>query len=53
MSTNGERGGATILKGLRLVTMDRGPEGFGFHMYTNKTLKVSHPSGGRIFDVNS
>jgi len=39
MSTNGERGGATILKGLRLVTMDRGPEGFGFHMYTNKTLK--------------
>lgn len=43
MAVNGEAegGGATVLKGLRLVTMDRGPEGFGFHMYTNKTLKVS------------
>ena len=46
MAVNGEAegGGATVLKGLRLVTMDRGPEGFGFHMYTNKTLKVSYPS---------
>ena len=33
-------GGAAALKGLRLLTMDRGPEGYGFHMYTNKTLKV-------------
>ena len=32
-------GGA--LRGLRLLTIDRGPEGFGFHMYTNKQLKVS------------
>ena len=31
-------GGA--LKGLRLVTLTRGPEGFGFHMYTNRQLKV-------------
>lgn len=29
-------GGAGRVKGLRLLTMDRGPEGFGFHMYTNK-----------------
>lgn len=35
-------GGAASLKGLRLLTMDRGPEGYGFHMYTNKTLKVHH-----------
>ena len=34
-----EEGGAA-LKGLRLATMDRGPEGYGFHMYTNKELKV-------------
>ena len=33
-------GGAASLKGLRLLTMDRGPDGYGFHMYTNKTLKV-------------
>ena len=25
-----------LIKGLRLLTMDRGPDGFGFHMYTNK-----------------
>lgn len=37
-----EEGGAgAALKGLRLLTIDRGPEGYGFHMYTNKTLKVS------------
>ena len=36
---NGE-GGASALKGLRLLTVDRGPEGFGFHMYTNRSLKV-------------
>ena len=29
-------GGAGRVKGLRLLTMDRGPEGFGFHMYTNR-----------------
>ena len=34
------QGGAS-LKGLRLLTMDRGPEGYGFHMYTNKELKVT------------
>ena len=34
-----KEGGA--LKGLRLLTVDRGPKGFGFHMYTNKVLKVS------------
>ena len=33
-------GGAAALKGLRLLTMDRGPEGYGFHMYTNKELMV-------------
>ena len=32
----GKRGGAGQIKGLRLLTMDRGPDGFGFHMYTNK-----------------
>ena len=32
----GWRGGAGQIKGLRLLTMDRGPDGFGFHMYTNK-----------------
>ncbi len=41
MSMSAEDGlGGAALRGLRLVTMDRGPEGFGFHMYTNKTLKV-------------
>ncbi len=29
-----------MLKGLRLLTVARGREGYGFHMYTNKTLKV-------------
>ena len=33
--------GGAALKGLRLVTVDRGPEGYGFHMYTNKELKVT------------
>ena len=33
--------GGAALKGLRLLTIDRGPEGYGFHMYTNKELKVS------------
>ncbi|XP_064384511.1 Na(+)/H(+) exchange regulatory cofactor NHE-RF1-like [Halichondria panicea] len=28
-----------MLKGLRLLTVVRGREGYGFHMYTNKTLK--------------
>ena len=37
MATQG--GGA--LRGLRLLSVDRGPRGFGFHMYTNKVLKVS------------
>lgn len=32
--------GGAALKGLRLLTLDRGPEGYGFHMYTNKELKV-------------
>lgn len=42
LAMSGEKGegGAASLKGLRLLTMDRGPEGYGFHMYTNKTLKV-------------
>ena len=39
MAASGTEGGA--LKGLRLLTVDRGPKGFGFHMYTNKVLKVS------------
>lgn len=30
------KGGAGKIKGLRLLTMARAPEGFGFHMYTNK-----------------
>ena len=38
---NGEGGATTALRGLRLLTFDRGPEGFGFHMYTNRSLKVS------------
>lgn len=33
--------GGGALKGLRLLTVDRGPQGFGFHMYTNKVLKVN------------
>ena len=37
-----EEGGAvTGQMGLRLLTIDRGPKGYGFHMYTNNTLKVS------------
>lgn len=39
MSDDQEEGGAASLKGLRLLTLDRGPEGYGFHMYTNKSLK--------------
>lgn len=30
------RGGAGRIKGLRLLTIDRAPDGYGFHMYTNK-----------------
>ena len=41
MSDNTGEGGAAALKGLRLLTVNRGPEGYGFHMYTNKSLKVS------------
>ena len=40
MSEGNGEGGAASLKGLRLLTLDRGPEGYGFHMYTNKSLKV-------------
>jgi hypothetical protein len=40
MSGDKGEGGAASLKGLRLLTMDRGPEGYGFHMFTNKSLKV-------------
>lgn len=29
-------GGVAAVKGLRLVTMKRGKDGYGFHMYTNK-----------------
>ncbi len=29
-------GGGAAVRGLRLVTMNRGKDGFGFHMYTNK-----------------
>ena len=38
MAEESQEGGA--LKGLRFITVDRGPKGFGFHMYTNKVLKV-------------
>ena len=31
-----QKGGGAAVKGLRLLTMTRGPDGFGFHMYTNK-----------------
>lgn len=31
----GPVGGAAV-KGLRLLTLKRGSDGFGFHMYTNK-----------------
>ena len=44
MSSGGGGQGAAAIRGLRLVTMDRGPEGYGFHMYTNKTLKVNATS---------
>ena len=40
---SGKEGGA--LRGLRLLTVNRGPKGFGFHMYSNKVLKVSQCSG--------
>ena len=30
------KGGVAAVRGLRLVTMKRGKDGFGFHMYTNK-----------------
>lgn len=33
--------GGGALRGLRLITVERGPQGFGFHMYTNKVLKVN------------
>lgn len=33
--------GGGALKGLRLLTLERGPQGYGFHMYTNKVLKVN------------
>ena len=39
-----ENGGGApdgALRGLRLLTIDRGSDGFGFHMYTNRELKVS------------
>ncbi len=39
MADHGAEGGA--LKGLRLITIKRGPEGYGFHMYTNRKLNVS------------
>ena len=34
----GSGGGAhgAAVKGLRLLTLQKGPDGFGFHMYTNK-----------------
>lgn len=32
----GKGGGAHAIKGLRLLTMERGADGFGFHMYTNR-----------------
>ena len=34
-------GGEYTQMGLRLLTMDRGPNGFGFHMYTDKKREVS------------
>lgn len=33
-------GGAPAVKGLRLITMSKGPDGYGFHMYTDKKLQV-------------
>ena len=35
-------GGGAAVKGLRLVTMIKGKEGFGFHMYTNKERDGQH-----------
>ena len=35
-SSADSRGGAGKIKGLRLLTLDRAADGFGFHMYTNK-----------------
>ncbi|KAL5479965.1 hypothetical protein EMCRGX_G023572 [Ephydatia muelleri] len=32
-------GGAPAVKGLRLITMSKGPDGYGFHMYTDKKLQ--------------
>ena len=34
--TLGKGGRAHAITGLRLLTMNRGPDGFGFHMYTNR-----------------
>lgn len=37
MSSGGAgKGGGAAVKGLRLLTLARSPEGFGFHMYTNR-----------------
>ena len=35
MDGDGKGGGAAV-RGLRLLTLKRGKDGFGFHMYTNK-----------------
>ena len=36
----GGAGGAPSVRGLRLLTMNRGADGYGFHMYTDKKLQV-------------
>lgn len=38
--------GGGALRGLRLLTLEKGPRGFGFHMYTNKVLKVREQTHG-------
>lgn len=36
MSSGAGKGGGAAVKGLRLLTLARSAEGFGFHMYTNR-----------------
>lgn len=43
---NGGGADSGALRGLRLLTMDRGSDGFGFHMYTNRELKVLRARAG-------
>lgn len=36
MATGAGKGGGAAVKGLRLLTLARSSDGFGFHMYTNR-----------------